>query len=106
MSRILLASALLGLATVASADGPGSRIRITPPQAPRTSPAAERDLQRCEALRADERERCLKDLRAATAADERTRRGPESIGGTAGAGSSGATSGTTGGGTFGGTAPR
>src|SRR5687767_10409150 len=56
---------LFGLSTASLADGPGSRIRAGPaaPQPP--SGAAERDAQRCDALRGDAKERCLRELRAA-----------------------------------------
>jgi hypothetical protein len=104
LRRSLLAASLLAIGLSALADGPGSRLRIGPALPQQPAPAAERDLQRCEKLRADERERCLKDLRAAAAADERTR-GPGSVGGTPSAGS-GATTGTSGGGTVGGAAAR
>jgi hypothetical protein len=92
-----------GLATAALADGPGSRIRASP-DFPQPREAIENSAKRCDALREEEKERCLKDLRAAEAANEK-RRGPEATGAGSGAGS-GASSGTSGGGTFGGSAPR
>ena len=103
MFRLLVLTALLGVACAANADGPGSRIRIGPPEPQHPSPAAKRDLERCERMRDEEKDRCMKQARAAAAADERTR-GPESVGGTPAG--SGATSGTSGGGSFGGSAPR
>lgn len=77
---------LLGLAAAASADGPGSRLRAGPP-APQPVGAApkDQDLQRCEAMRAEPKARCLKDLRAAAAADGKAR-GPEATGAGSGAG--------------------
>lgn len=103
MLRALLFSAILGLPAASAADGPGSRIRATP--SPLQLPSdAEKDPQSCARLTGEARERCLKDARAAEAADTKTR-GPESIGGASGIGS-GATSGTSGGDTFGGSAPR
>ena len=104
----LLWAALLATSSVVFADAPGSRIRAGPPDpqpgsAAAQSPAAQRDLERCQAMQGEAKERCLKNLRAATAAEEK-KRGPEAIG--AGSGASGATSGTSGGGTFGGSAPR
>lgn len=91
------------LATASFADGPGSRIRANP-SFPQPREAIENSANRCEGLRAEEKERCLKDQRAAEAANEK-RRGPEATGAGSGAGS-GASSGTSGGGTFGGAAPR
>ena len=61
-------------------------------------PAAtiDRDLQRCEAMRGDEKERCLRALRDAARRDDRPphagpgpERGPESTGMSSGAGSTG-----------------
>jgi hypothetical protein len=86
----LLAAALLFFSVACFADGPGTRIRAgtgTPPQP--TTPAAERDLQRCAALRAEEKERCMKSVRAAAAAEEK-RRGPEATGAASGSSSSSA----------------
>src|SRR5918999_4617200 len=95
MLRSLIVSSFLALALPALADGPGTRLRLGPGVPQQPAPAAERDLERCERLRAEDRERCVKQVRAAAAADERTR-GPESIGGrTSGAGS-GATTGPSG----------
>ena len=103
MLRALLFILFLALPAAYAADGPGSGIRAepSPPQPPSH---AQRSLQRCEPLSGEEKERCLKDERAADAAEGRTR-GPESIGGASAVGT-GATSGTSGGGTFGGSAPR
>jgi hypothetical protein len=100
----LLLVALLALATPAFADDPGTRILPTPSGPKRPAPAAERDLQRCEALRDEAKERCIKDVRAAIAAGEKER-GPEATGAGSGA-SSGATIGASGGATPGGAAPR
>jgi len=96
--RFALLALLLALSTASFADGPGTRIRTGPAAPQPKSPAAERDLQRCEAMRAEEKERCMKTVRAAAAADEKPR-GPEASG-------SGTTTGTSGGGTLGGTPPR
>jgi hypothetical protein len=102
MARGLLIVALLGFAAASSADGPGSRIGIGP-SLQTGRPAAERDLQRCQAMRGEEKDRCMKNLRAAAAADEKAR-GPEATGAAPGAGS-GTASGAAGG-TSGGAAPR
>lgn len=93
----------LALATASFADAPGSRIRASP-DFPQPRDGIENSAKRCDALPEEEKERCLKDQRAAEAANEK-RRGPEATGAGSGAGS-GATSGTSGGGTFGGSAPR
>jgi hypothetical protein len=90
--RSLVSAALLGLATASFADGPGSRIRASPavPQPP--TGAAERDAQRCDALRGEAKERCLRELRAAMRGAERAPHqgpNPETTGMGAGAGSSG-----------------
>ncbi|HWM43534.1 MAG TPA: hypothetical protein VNP36_13945 [Burkholderiales bacterium] len=95
----LVLVALLALAIPSFADGPGSRILTTPSGPQRTDPAAERDLQRCEALPAEAKERCMKDVRAAITAEEK-KRGPEATG--AGSGASSPAAGTA----PGGTAPR
>jgi hypothetical protein len=96
--------ALLALSTASLAEGPGTRILTTPSGPQRASPATERDLQRCEALRAEEKERCMKAARASAAADEKTR-GPEATGTASGA-SGGASTAASGGATPGGAAPR
>jgi hypothetical protein len=98
MLRVLFLLVLLGAAAQASADGPGSRIGIGPPLQTGRS-GAERDLQRCEAMRGEDKDRCMKNLRAATAADEKAPRGPEATGSGSGAGG-------TAGGTSSGGAPR
>ena len=88
MFKSFVISALLGVATASFADGPGSRIR-TGPAAP---PPLDRDIQRCEALRAEAKERCLRELRAALRGAERAPHegpNPETTGMGAGAGSSG-----------------
>ena len=73
--RVLLVL-LLSISAAAWAEGPGTRIRagsgvLQPPQ-PQT--------KRCDGLRGEARDKCMKDARKITAADERTR-GPGSIGG-------------------------
>lgn len=73
--RVLLVL-LLSVSAAAWADGPGTRIRagsgvLQPPQ-PQT--------KRCDGLRGEARDKCMKDVRKITAADERTR-GPGSVGG-------------------------
>lgn len=66
--RGILFFALLALAATTFSDGPGSRLRLGPqPQAP--GPAAgpaDRDLQRCEQMSGDARDRCLRELHIAT----------------------------------------
>ncbi|HYG55232.1 MAG TPA: hypothetical protein VD965_08035 [Burkholderiales bacterium] len=111
MLRVSLLAVLL-FATQASAEGPGSRIRATP-LPPQPAGAIDKDLQRCEALRDDERERCLRALRDAARTADRSphaspgpeRGGPESTGMGSSAGST-SPSGVGGGGTLGGAAPR
>ena len=77
-------------------SAPDTRILTTPSGPQRTGPAAERDLQRCEALSGEEKERCMKDVRAAITAGEK-QRGPEATG--AGSGAGGGASGPAPGGT-------
>lgn len=97
--------ALITLSTALSyADGPGSRLRAGPELQQPPNRAAARDLDRCDTLRDEEKERCKKAVRAAAAADEKPR-GPEATGMGSGAGASTGT-GTSGGGTFGSAAPR
>jgi len=98
----LLFIILLGTATVAVADGPGSRIRATPgtPQPAGAGPL-DKDLQRCEAMSGEQKQRCLRALRSAERSVERPPHegpGPESPGPSANSGT-GATSGATGAGT-------
>lgn len=103
---------ILVSAAQAFADGPGSRIRATP-LPPQPAGAIDKDLQRCEALQGEERERCLRTLRDAARTAEPPphagpgpeRGGPESTGMGSAAGSTSA-SGIGGGGTLGGAAPR
>jgi len=88
--RDLVLVALLGLSTASFADGPGSRIRAGPaaPQPP--GGAAERDAQRCDAMRGEAKERCRRELRAAMRGTERAPHegpSPEASGMGAGAGS-------------------
>jgi len=95
----LLFIILLGTATVAVADGPGSRIRATPgtPQPAGAGPL-DKDLQRCEAMSGEQKQRCLRALRSAERSVERPPHegpGPESPGPSANSGT-GATSGATG----------
>jgi hypothetical protein len=93
----LLFVTLLGIAAVAIADGPGSRIRATPAP-PQPAGPGDKDLQRCESIDGAQKERCLRALRSATRGAERAPHegpGPESPGPGGNAGS-GATSGATG----------
>jgi hypothetical protein len=90
MLRGVVLVSLLGLSTASFADGPGSRIRAGPaaPQPP--IGAAERDAQRCDAMRGDAKERCMRELRAAMRSGERAPHegpSPEASGMGAGAGS-------------------
>jgi hypothetical protein len=93
----LLAITLLGIAAVAAAEGPGSRIRTTP-ALPQPAGPVDKDAQRCESMDGAEKERCLRALRSATGGAERPPHegpGPESPGPGGNAGT-GATSGATG----------
>jgi hypothetical protein len=95
----------LCLAGTALAEGPGSQLLATPeiPQAtPMPTNPVRQDAKRCEPLPAQQRQKCLAELRAVPTPRPN---GPESVGGGAGA-ATGASSGTTGGATFGGSAPR
>lgn len=74
---------LLGFSSASLADGPGTRIRAGSGTPQPTTPAAERDLQRCAEMRDERKERCMKAVRAAAAAEEK-RRGPEATGAAAG----------------------
>jgi hypothetical protein len=94
---------MFALTGASFADGPGTRIRAESDR-PQPASAAEESAKRCETLRDEAKERCLKQLRAAAAAEDK-KRGPEASGAGSGAGT-GAASGTSGGGTFGGSAPR
>ena len=89
----IAAVAILGLAFVASAEGPGTRIRTTPeiPQAMELSvpPVPSSQARPCEALRGEMLERCLRQWREVDV--ERRSSGPEATGMGSGAG---ATSGT------------
>lgn len=95
MLRFLLVVASFAVASAASADGPGSRIRTGPGIThPNTPPAAERDAERCYKLQEKEKERCLQRLRAALRGKERAPHagpGPGSTGAGSGAGSGGTT---------------
>jgi len=95
----LLFITLLGIAAVAVADGPGSRIRATPaPPQPAGAGPVDKDLQRCEAMNGAPKERCLRALRSAARGTERAPHegpGPASPGPSANSGT-GATSGATG----------
>ena len=94
--------ALLGVAAVAIADGPGTRIRATPAP-PQPAGALDRDMQRCESMAGEQRERCLRALRSAKNGTQRAphegpspeRPGPEATGPGSNAGT-GATSGASG----------
>jgi len=93
----LLFIILLGTATVVVADGPGSRIRATP-GTPQPAGPLDKDLQRCEAMSGEQKQRCLRALRSAERSVERAPHegpGPESPGPSANSGT-GATSGATG----------
>jgi hypothetical protein len=103
MKRLLFA-VLVTFAALSHADGPGSRIRAGPELQQPPNRAAARDLDRCDTLRDEEKERCKKAVRAAAAADEKPR-GPEATGMGSGAGASAGT-GTSGGGSFGSASPR
>src|SRR5919106_3514242 len=93
MPRALAAATLLALSTLCVADGPGSRIRAGPgvPAVPgQPMGPVEKDLQRCDALRAEAKERCMREIRAAMRGSERAPHegpNPESTGMGAGAGS-------------------
>ena len=107
----MLAVGLAFVALVASAEGPGTRIRTTPeiPQAMELSqpPVPSSPARQCDGLRGEVRERCLRQPREADA--ERRSSGPEATGMGSGAGAgaaSGTASSTAGGAGFGGTAPR
>jgi hypothetical protein len=96
LKRLLFVT-LLGIAAVALADGPGSRIRTTPAP-PQPAGPLDKDLQRCESVDGAQKERCLRALRSATRGAERAPHegpGPESPGPGGNAGT-GATSGATG----------
>ena len=108
MIRSYAVAALLSFTLNAWADGPGTRIRDTPLPS-RPAAAVDRDLQRCEAMRGDEKERCLRAARCGTPGRASAARGPrarawtESIGMGSGAGSTGP---GVGGGTTGGAGAR
>lgn len=88
---------LLGIAAVAIADGPGTRIRATPGP-PQPAGPVDKDVQRCEAMSGDQKERCLRALRSAARGTERAPHegpSPEATGGGSNAGT-GASSGTSG----------
>lgn len=96
--RSLVLITLLGFSATAFADGPGSRIRATPGGPPQPSGAMTRDMDRCDEMRGEQKERCLRALGAAARAPARTpneRPGPEATGGGTNAGT-GASSGTSG----------
>jgi hypothetical protein len=109
--RTVIAVAFVLVTLAAWAEGPGTRLRTTPeiPQAMELTqpPAPSSQPMRCDGLRGEARERCLRQPREADAA--RRPSGPEATGMGSGAGA-GATSGTAastaGGAGFGGTAPR
>jgi hypothetical protein len=91
------------------AQGPGSRIRTTPEVPLPPQPNATESTKRCETLRGEERERCLREAAAAAPATTKPS-GPASTGMGSGAGT-GASSGTSGAGasggaSLGGSAPR
>jgi len=90
MFKSLAALVFFALSTMSFADGPGTRIRTGPPP-PQPAGPAERDMQRCDAMRGDAKERCMREVRAAIRADDRSPPhagpGPESTGMGSGAGS-------------------
>jgi hypothetical protein len=95
--KALLFVSLLGIAAVAIAEGPGSRIRATPAP-PQPAGPVDKDLQRCESMDGAQKERCLRGLRSATRGAQRAPHegpGPETPG-PGGSAGSGATSGATG----------
>lgn len=93
--KTLAAALLFAISGACLAEGPGTQIRAGPPVLQRPAPPpAERDLERCQKLSGEEKDRCLKNLRAAAAADERSR-GSGAIGSSTG-GSSGAAGGASG----------
>lgn len=109
MIRSYAVFTLVSFTLNAWADGPGTRIRDTPLPS-RPAAAVDRDQQRCEAIRGDEKERCLRALRDAARRDAPPphagpgpERGPDSIGMGSGAGSTGP---GVGGGTTGGSGAR
>jgi hypothetical protein len=103
--RALLLLCAAMIAAPALAEGPGTQIRAAPAAPRQLSPAAERDADRCNAMRGEQRERCMKNLRAAASADDKAR-GPEATGAASGASGS-STTGASGGSTApGGAAPR
>ena len=71
MFRGLIFLALLVLAATTFSDGPGSRIGLGPvpqPAGPVAGPMsgpADRDAQRCEQMRRDAKDRCLRELQMA-----------------------------------------
>jgi hypothetical protein len=88
MKRLLFA-VLVTSAALSYADGPGTQIRAGPqPQQP-PNRAAARDLDHCDAVRAEEKGRCRKAARAAAAAEEKPL-GLEGTGMGSGAGASAA----------------
>jgi hypothetical protein len=104
MKLSALAVVAMVVSSTAYAEGPGTRIRTTPevPRAPDVSD--KQDVKRCDALRGDERDRCLRDHGARSPATEKSG-GPETTGMGSGAGA-GANAGTSGGASFGSASPR
>ena len=102
--KTIAALALLAATVCAYAEGPGSRIRTTP-EVPRLPDVSDQqDATRCERLRGDERDHCLREHDKRAPATSKPS-GPETTGMGSGAGS-GVTTGTSGGGSFGNAAPR
>lgn len=104
--RAIAVLALGVLSASALADGPGTRLRTGPGPGQPTGPV-ERDAQRCDEMRGEAKERCLRELRAAVRGPSRDPHegpGPEALGGTPAG--TGATSGTAGGSSVGAGAPR
>lgn len=83
MMKAIAGALLFSFSALALADGPGTRLRSGPAPAQPIGPI-ERDAQRCDTLRGDAKERCLRELRAAMRAPQRDPHagpGPESVGG-------------------------
>jgi hypothetical protein len=91
---------LVAFASAAFAEGPGSRIGTTPrvplPPQPEQTPLT----RKCDALRGEERSRCLREAREASPSTARPS-GPGSTGMASGPGSGSAAAGTSGTGSFG-----
>lgn len=101
MRRLLAFALCAGVMSAASAEGPGTRIRSgSSVQLPSLAPQAAEE--RCQKVRGDARDRCMREMKVREeAADHKSRAsGPETTGMSSGA-ASGATTGTSGGASFG-----